>query len=81
MKSKKLFIVVQEGGSSTERYVHAHNTLKEANKDCRSCAKASYRTTRPIEVLPNLAELLLSNREAEQEFYEMLDRILRAPLN
>lgn len=81
MKSKKLFIVVQEGGSSSEYYIHAHDTLNEANKDRKGCAEASYRTSKPIEVPTALAKVLLENDPAESAFLEVLETVLRAPLN
>ena len=81
MKSKKIFIVVQEGGSSREFYVHAHDTLKESNADRKSCAEASYRTSAPIAVPKVLTRILQDFPGAAVEFYDVLEAVLRAPIN
>ena len=45
------FVVVQEGGSSGETYVHAHTSRRAAEKDRRDCENAgSYRTGPVVEV-------------------------------
>jgi hypothetical protein len=77
MSTKKLYLVIQQGGSSREMYVHAHGTLTEARKDRKSCEKASYQTTEPIRVPETLAAVLLSNMDACGDFYNVMESTLR----
>jgi uncharacterized membrane protein len=77
MSTKKLYLVIQQGGSSREMYVHAHGTLTEARKDRKSCEKASYQTTEPILVPAALATVLLSNMDACGDFYNVMESTLR----
>lgn len=44
------FVYVQEGGSSTELYLHAFDTRIQAEEGAKSCADSSYRTSPIIEV-------------------------------
>ena len=46
------FVVVQEGGSTGEFYVHGFDTNKQAHNYRRSAGRASYNTSMPIKV-PN----------------------------
>lgn len=39
------YVYIQEGGTSTELYLHVHDTMQEAENGRASCAKAAYRTT------------------------------------
>jgi hypothetical protein len=73
----KIYLVIQEGGSSRELYVHAHNNIKEARADIKSCAKDSYRAVGPIEVHPVLAKALRADADVEQCFYNCLANVLR----
>ena len=51
MTGDKVFVVVQEGGSTGEAYVCTFDTEKEADAHRESCStEGSYRTTPPIEV-------------------------------
>ena len=77
MSTKKLYLVIQQGGSSREMYVHAHGTFTEARKDRKSCEKASYQTTEPILVPAALATVLLSNMDACGDFYNVMESTLR----
>jgi hypothetical protein len=77
----KIVLVVQEGGSSGEFYVHAFNTVKEANANRRSCGKAAYRTSKPIVLPAPLTRVLLDFPGAEAEFYEVLKQVLTANLD
>lgn len=43
-----MYLVVQEGGSSSEAYVHIHDQIENAFKDRESCADSGYRTSEPI---------------------------------
>ena len=49
-KPKTMLVVVQEGGGTGEFYAHAFSRRRDAGRFRRSCAKASYRTTEPVEV-------------------------------
>lgn len=49
------YIVIQEGGSSTERYVHIHDSEDSAMADRIDCASAAYRTSDIIAVPASLA--------------------------
>ena len=49
-KAKTVLVVVQEGGATGEYYAHAFGTRKDTATFRRSCARASYRTTEPVEV-------------------------------
>lgn len=52
------FVVIQEGGSSSELYVHAHANHDDALNDRLDCAnEGSYRTTPVYEISPLLAVL------------------------
>ena len=77
MPTKKLYLVIQQGGSSSELYVHPHNTLKEARTDMKSCAEAAYNTAGPIEIPQALTKSLLKDKDAERDFYKVLEETLR----
>ena len=48
---KPAFVVVQEGGSSSELYIHSHKSKRAAEKDRRDCEKkGAYRTGPVVEV-------------------------------
>ena len=47
---KTVLVVVQEGGATGEYYAHSFNTRRDAAGFRRSCARAAYRTTAPVEV-------------------------------
>ncbi len=49
-KPKTMLVVVQEGGSTDEFYAHAFSRRRDAAGFRRSCAKAAYRATEPVEV-------------------------------
>lgn len=49
-RPKTMLVVVQEGGSTGEFYAHAFTTRKDAKRFTRSCARAAYRATSPVEV-------------------------------
>lgn len=74
---KKIHLVIQEGGSSSELYVHAHNTLREATKDMNDCdVNGAYRTVGPITLPKDLTKVLMANPNAETEFYEVVEEAL-----
>lgn len=57
-KPGHLYLVVQQGGASTEMYLHAFDTYEQARNYRRSCDRASYASSRPIRVSEALAEHL-----------------------
>lgn len=70
--------MIQEGGSSQERYITSWGTEDEANAYRKSCDdEGSYRTSEPIEVPP----ILLMNGEAEQALYDLLERVAKAEVD
>lgn len=50
------YVVVQQGGSSTELYAHAFDTMREVRAYQRSCAKAAYECSEPVEVPTSLLD-------------------------
>lgn len=68
------YIVVQQGGSSGELYVHSHRSVAEAVKDRKSCAEAAYMTSAIIEVPAVVAAL-------GETFYEAAEAIVEATTN
>lgn len=60
---KPIFLVVQEGGSSTELYLHSFNTPEDAQAYRTECdEEAGYRTS-PVLEAPEGIEKYLSNIE------------------
>lgn len=49
MTKRTVYIVIQEGGSSTEAYPTSFNTMKAAERARRSHSRATYRSSGPIE--------------------------------
>lgn len=69
------YIVVQEGGSSEELYLHAHYTENEAHEDRIACRDdGSYRTSSVVKV----PAILAAHGEV---FYETVEAILKAALD
>lgn len=69
--SKKVYVLVQEGGSSSELYLHAWETGEDAEQDRVNCARnGAYRTSPVIEVPAALAD--------QEGFYDIVEEILRA---
>ena len=67
------YIVIQEGGSSTEIYTHAYSSRQAADYGRLSCDSGSYRTSEIIEVPESLTR--------QPEFFNAIEEILRASLN
>jgi hypothetical protein len=64
------YVLVQEGGTSEELYLHAHESLEHAQADRQSCEDdGAYRTTDILEIPSRLA-----NRPG---FYEHTESLLR----
>lgn len=68
------YLVVQEGGSSMEIYVHSSPTEEEAEEFRVSCARGAYRTSPVIEVPSELAAL-------GETFYECVEDVLKGTLD
>jgi len=49
-RNKTMHVVVQEGGGTGELYAHAFGRRRDAERFTRSCARAAYRATEPVEV-------------------------------
>ena len=64
------FLLIQEGGTSDELYIHSHGTLEDAQEDRESCEdNGSYRTTDILEIPSSLVN--------HPEFGEYADSLLR----
>lgn len=73
-KGKPGFLVVQEGGSSTEMYAHGFEKLSHAEKYRKDCEKeGSYRTSVPVEIPAHFA--------GDPAFYAVVEEILKASLD
>ena len=49
-KSRTLFMVLQQGGSTQEWYCHSYNDMRGARGFCKSAEKSSYTTTEPYPI-------------------------------
>jgi hypothetical protein len=66
-----VYLIVQEGGSSSELYVHAWDTRKDAEQDRIDCASdGAYRTSKVVEAPADLVN--------HPEFYSVVEDLLRA---
>lgn len=64
------YVLVQEGGTSAELYLHAHESLEHAQADRESCEEdGAYRTTDILEIPSRLAD--------RPGFYEHAESLLR----
>jgi hypothetical protein len=70
-QSRPAFLVIQEGGSSAEFYVHAHDSFENAEDDRTDCARDAYRTSPIVEVPGALAA-------HGEVFYELIEDIIAA---
>lgn len=57
-KPKPIYLVVQQGGSSREFYLHTFDTIKEVDDYRKSCDKAAYRTSAPIKITKAVENVL-----------------------
>ncbi|WP_434716088.1 hypothetical protein [Paraburkholderia sp. A3RO-2L] len=65
------YVLIQEGGTSTELYIHAHATRDDAEADREECeTNGAYRTSEIIEVPASLA--------THPAFYEIAEQLVRA---
>ena len=67
----KAFVVVQQGGSSSEVYIHSSETLEDAEAFRVSCEEGAYQTSAVIEVSAALAA-------HGEELYEVLEAVAQA---
>jgi hypothetical protein len=68
---KPVFVLIQEGGTSFELYIHAHTTREDAEDDRVSCeTDGAYRTSDILEVPSSLAD--------EPGFYELAEKLVCA---
>jgi hypothetical protein len=66
-----VFVLIQEGGASSEQYIHAHGSREEAEDDRVSCSEdGAYRTSDILEVPASLADL--------PGFYELAEQLVTA---
>lgn len=68
-EDEPVYVLIQEGGSTYELYIHAHPTLDEAEADRVSCEEdGAYRTSDIIEVPRSLAD--------QPGFYELAEQLV-----
>jgi hypothetical protein len=66
---KSVFILIQEGGSSSELYIHAHDTIEDADQDRIDCSRdGSYATSEVLEIPASLSN---------EDFYQAAEALLR----
>jgi len=66
----ELFIVMQEGGTSSEQYLHSFNSKVEARRYLKECAE-SYSCSGPFELpVPEIGTLAHAANEALRWFRE-----------
>lgn len=68
---KSMWVVVQEGGSSTETYVHAYDHEASAKAGARECKRASYNVLTVTDI--GRSEL----EQAAPHLYAAVKRMLR----
>jgi hypothetical protein len=72
----RTFILMQQGGSSGEWYLHAHESLEEAEEDIKDRALVDYNCTSPMEMPENLAKALRAFPDAAEELYLLIEEIV-----
>jgi hypothetical protein len=68
------YVLIQEGGSSLELYVHAYHSVEEAEQGRIGCAEGAYRTSPVLEVPAELAG-------HGETLYSFLEDFVRLVLN
>ena len=58
MTTDTIYLIVQQGGASTEMYLHTFDTYEQARNYRRSCDRAAYATSKPIKIPKALEEHL-----------------------
>jgi hypothetical protein len=70
-ETAQVFVLIQEGGSSLELYIHAHSSRGEAEEDRVNCEdNGAYRTSEILEVPESLADMA--------GFYELAEKLVCA---
>ena len=68
---KPAYVIVQQGGTDDEVYLHVHDTRKSAKRDRVSCSQdGAYQTSPIVRVPASLAAL--------PEFFIVVEEIVRA---
>lgn len=75
--SKKIYLVLQQGGARGELSVHAHDQISDARKDIKECHEGAYKTLGPVLLPKDLTRMLESNVAGAQEFYDVLEELLQ----
>ena len=73
MKTKMVYVYVQEGGSSDELYLSAWSTLEEAEAGRKEAAEHTWRTSPVVAVPERLAQ--------DREFCEIVEELINASNN
>ena len=73
-----MFLVIQQGGLSTELYASVYDTQEEAEEAKRGHQEATYNATDPIEVPSALAAAICDKPEAECALAELIDEAAAA---
>lgn len=72
---KPHYLVIQEGGSSSELYVHLHDTERSAKNDRKRCSnRGAYRTSPVVEIPPCLGIL-------EEQVIGLVEAVAKATLD
>jgi hypothetical protein len=69
--TKLVWYVVQEGGSSTELYLHGFDTRRQADAYRKRAAKSAYRTSPPVSAPRALADMPDFDRVLEEIIHEV----------
>ncbi len=69
-KTKDILLVLQQGGSSREVYLHTFDTKKQADDYRDECEKASYATSEPVSIPVDL-----------EQHRDKIDEIIQAALS
>jgi len=67
MKTNEGYLVVQQGGSSSEVYLHTFDTYEQARNYRRSCERAAYNTSKPVRIPAELEQHLAVVEEIVQQ--------------
>jgi hypothetical protein len=73
MPKKQTYMVVQQGGSSSELYLHASGSRRDAENFRKDCEKAAYQTSEVFTAPDSVTQ--------HPGFWEAADDILRAAAN
>lgn len=71
-RPEKMYLVVQQGGSTGEWYASLYNDVEAANEAIIGHKKATYNAIGPYELSPALTKALLTDGQAESDLIELL---------